>query len=222
MRLGRVARGVLSRFGYDVVNFNRYPAGRGGVRPVHIREAHHHWYGQPWAAGRGVFDVLRASGLTPQHRVLDFGCGTLRAGVWAIAYLDPDRYFGIDAHWASLEAAALYEIPLHGLESKRPRLLYDNRFSVSHFGVRFDRILASSIFFHFTPEQCRTAYTALRAVAAPGCKLLISHSLGLPTEEIAELGFHLVSGKMVDNPLLDAPKMWCEFVPDEQPVSSSD
>src|SRR5256885_1508932 len=63
-----------------------------------LREAHHNQYGRPWVLGRYMFDFLVESGLRPEHRLLDFGCGALRLGVWALAYLDQGNYFGIDPH----------------------------------------------------------------------------------------------------------------------------
>jgi hypothetical protein len=46
--------------------------------------------------GRLQFDYFVSQGLVPHHRLLDLGCGSLRGGVHFIAYLDPDRYSGVD------------------------------------------------------------------------------------------------------------------------------
>ncbi|MCW5731390.1 MAG: class I SAM-dependent methyltransferase [Alphaproteobacteria bacterium] len=40
--------------------------------------------------------VLRHFGLRPEHVLLDYGCGSLRLGKHAIAYLDPGNYVGLD------------------------------------------------------------------------------------------------------------------------------
>ena len=106
-----------------------------------LQEAHHTQYGRPWILGRHMFDFLVESGLRPEHRLCDFGCGALRLGVWTIPYLDAGHYFGIDSHLESLEAAAAYEIPLHALEVKRPRLLWSQDFAFSHFGAQFDWVV---------------------------------------------------------------------------------
>ena len=38
--------------------------------------------------GQLQFDYLRENGLTPQSRLLDIGCGSLRLGAKAVAYLE--------------------------------------------------------------------------------------------------------------------------------------
>src|SRR5688500_16008680 len=54
-----------------------------------IWEDHHRAYGHPWCVGRAYFDAMIHFGLRPDHRVLDFGCGAGRLGIWAAAYLNP-------------------------------------------------------------------------------------------------------------------------------------
>src|SRR5919108_2955123 len=41
-------------------------------------------------------DYLIAQGLLPEHRLLDFGCGTGRLARKVVPYLEPGRYFGVD------------------------------------------------------------------------------------------------------------------------------
>lgn len=46
--------------------------------------------------GAGQMALLYLLGLREHHRVLDFGCGSLRLGRLLIPYLRPGRYFGIE------------------------------------------------------------------------------------------------------------------------------
>ncbi len=46
--------------------------------------------------GEVQFEFLVSQGLKPQHRLLDIGCGTLRGGRHFIAYLEAEKYTGID------------------------------------------------------------------------------------------------------------------------------
>lgn len=46
--------------------------------------------------GRHVFSELLGFGLRPQHRVVDYGCGSLRVGCQLIPYLERGCYFGLD------------------------------------------------------------------------------------------------------------------------------
>jgi SAM-dependent methyltransferase len=92
-------------------------------------------------------DFLVEHGLRPEHRLLDVGCGSLRAGVPLIRYLEPGHYFGIDSS-AQLLAAGRLEVEQAGLSDKAPVLRCDPRFAVDSFGERFDYALAHSVFTH--------------------------------------------------------------------------
>jgi SAM-dependent methyltransferase len=50
-----------------------------------------------WSAGEHRFRVLtKKFPIAPHHRVIDYGCGSLRIGVHFIHYLNPGCYFGMD------------------------------------------------------------------------------------------------------------------------------
>src|ERR1700724_2187949 len=46
--------------------------------------------------GAPQFRLLTTLGLREHHSVLDFGCGSLRAGRLLIPYLLPGRYYGLE------------------------------------------------------------------------------------------------------------------------------
>jgi hypothetical protein len=46
--------------------------------------------------GATQFRLLTTLGLREHHSVLDFGCGSLRAGRLLIPYLLPGRYYGLE------------------------------------------------------------------------------------------------------------------------------
>jgi hypothetical protein len=54
--------------------------------------------------GRNQLSILLRNGLIFDSRVLDVGCGVLRAGYWLIHFLDPDCYFGIEPNRVILTA----------------------------------------------------------------------------------------------------------------------
>jgi len=167
-----------------------------------LREEHHNQYGRPWILGRYMFDFLVDSGLRPEHRLLDFGCGALRLGVWAIGYLDAGNYFGVDSHLESLEAGAAYELPLHALEPKRPRLLWSQDFALSHFGTEFDWIVDFSSSQKVDPPALPRLFASLVGVLAPDGRLLTAPRLSAPLESYAEWGLTLVREVEQDAPLL--------------------
>ncbi|GAA4932704.1 class I SAM-dependent methyltransferase [Streptomyces coeruleoprunus] len=65
----------------------RSPEAAVGGAPSHDR-----WL----AIGQLQYDYLVGHGLTPQDRLLEIGCGNLRAGWRFIDHLEPGHYYGID------------------------------------------------------------------------------------------------------------------------------
>lgn len=207
-----LAQRSLARLGFRLVRLDRHDEPTGstaaGALPAHLAELHHGAYGRPWCLGRDQADFLIDQGLEPGHRLLDFGCGSLRAGVWLAAHLDTGCYYGIDAHRPSLEAAARYEIPLHALEAKKPRLLHDSSFAVDHFGVDFDWIVAFSVFNHLTREQSAEATRRMTRQLAPGGRLVTSHQIPAEADVLALAGLELVHHEVRPCRLADDSIEW--------------
>jgi SAM-dependent methyltransferase len=149
-----------------------------------VGEAHHRWYNEGWFKGRFRFDFLIAHGVTPRDRLLDLGCGAGRVGVWLIPYLEPGHYFGVDSHLRSLVAFSAYEIVLHGLAPRRPRLLLDSDFRVDCFGERFDVVVDSSVTRYLHLEAFERAYAQIRSVLAPGGRVFV---VGLEPDRLEHL-----------------------------------
>lgn len=123
------------------------------------------------------FDFLRSQGLRPEHRLLDFGCGTLRGGRHFIAYLDAGLYTGLDISPAAL-AYGRELVEREGLSAKAPKLVLglgqDLRF-VELAGARFDVVLAQSVFTHLPPELIAEAFAHLRTVMAPDARFYFTY-----------------------------------------------
>jgi len=169
------------------------------IRERFLKEQHHRQYGRPWGMGRYLFDFVVDAGLRPEHRLLDFGCGALRLGIFAIPYLEAGNYFGVDSHLVSLEAAATYEIPVHRLEEKRPRLLWNDEFALTHFGTTFDYVvdISSSSRVKEQPDRLRRVFASFAEVLKPGGTLLTVPKPKLSTDELAGLGLELVRGEVI-------------------------
>jgi len=151
-----------------------------------IVEQHHLAYGKPWCLGRDQFNYLVSRGLKPNHKVLDLGCGSMRVGVWLTDYLNEGSYFGIEPHRKSLEAAATYEIPLHGLVEKRPRLLWDDQYSCEHFAESFDFVLAFSVFHWLGSEQTSVALTRILKTLGTGGRIVVYGAIPLSEEQLRD------------------------------------
>jgi SAM-dependent methyltransferase len=98
--------------------------------------------------GRRQFDYLVSHGLVPQHRLLDIGCGNLRAGRRFIAHLNAGNYWGIDISPDAI-ASAQGVVRDEGLTDKSPHLLVVNdlRFDLAD-DESFDVVHANSVFSH--------------------------------------------------------------------------
>lgn len=60
---------------------------------------------------------LKSVGMTPEHYVLDFGCGVLRGGLPIIEYLNEGHYYGIESRKAALDEG-MKALQDAGLETK--------------------------------------------------------------------------------------------------------
>jgi len=72
--------------------------------------------------GQLQFDYLAKHGLQPGDRMLEIGCGNLRAGRLFIDYLEPGHYYGIDIS-PDILVAAQATLADYGLQSKLPHLM---------------------------------------------------------------------------------------------------
>jgi len=113
--------------------------------------------------GATQFALLFHLGLRARHKVLDFGCGSLRAGRLLIPYLDPGNYYGIEPNtWLVKEGI---ERQLGGLETlKQPTFSSSDAFVADVFGEEFDFIVAQSIFSHSGPTMTGLALRSFSKV----------------------------------------------------------
>jgi len=120
--------------------------------------------------GQLQIDFLVSRGLRPQHRLLDIGCGSLRAGVKFVRYLDPERYFGTDINQSLMTAGYDIELTNERLTDKLPRshLVVDDGFDFSWCPVDFDFVLAQSVFTHLPLNFLRVCLERLHKVVLPG------------------------------------------------------
>lgn len=128
---------------------------------------HRHFVGALWEeVGQAQFEFLKARGLTPEQKLCDIGCGALRAGVHFVRYMDAGNYCGMDIN-ASLIDAGRWEIEQAGLTAKNANLMVNDAFEMSRFGVRFDFILAASLFTHLFGNHIVRCLIEARKVMAP-------------------------------------------------------
>ena len=94
---------------------------------------------------------LKAMNLTPQHYLLDLGCGTLRGGMPIIAYLQDGHYFGVESRAEALDEGRK-ELREAGQEGKQPTLLLSPDISQLKIDQHFDYIWAFSVLIHMSDD----------------------------------------------------------------------
>ena len=133
------------------------------------RVGHRQYVGGMWhEIGRLQFDFLVARGLRPDHYFLDVACGSLRAGVHLIPYLEPGHYLGIDKEVGLIQAGIDQELGRAIYEAKRPMFVVDDQFSFGRFGVQPDFVMAQSLFTHLTSAHIIQCLRKLTKVIASG------------------------------------------------------
>ncbi|MGW3244077.1 class I SAM-dependent methyltransferase [Streptomyces sp. NPDC001070] len=126
--------------------------------------SHERWL----ALGEMQFDYLREHGLTPRHRLLDIGCGNLRAGWRLIEYLDTGHYYGIDIS-PDILIAAKRTLTTQGLQHKLPHLTLTQDLTFDFLPDRhFDVVHAHSVFSHSPLEVIDECLAHVGRILAPG------------------------------------------------------
>ncbi|MGH9170154.1 MAG: methyltransferase [Acidimicrobiales bacterium] len=98
--------------------------------------------------GQLQFDYLLEHGLAPDMRVLEIGCGNLRAGRLLVDYLDAGNYYGIDIS-PDILLAALDTVTTFGLQPRLPRLTLVQDLKLDFLpDEAFEVVHAHSVFSH--------------------------------------------------------------------------
>ncbi len=119
------------------------------------------------ALGRRQFRYLRANGLEPHHRILEIGCGNLRAGWRFIRYLEAGNYTGIDIS-PEILLAAREVIVERGLQEKRAVTMLARGTGLGSLPSQwFDVAHAHSVFSHTPLEVIESYLVDMRRVLKP-------------------------------------------------------
>jgi hypothetical protein len=101
------------------------------------------------------FNLLTFLGLREDHYLLDIGCGSLRGGRLFMVYLLSGHYFGMEPEKWLIAEGIKNELGEDLIKIKTPVFSYDNNFTCTKFGQKFNFILAQSIFSHASEAQIR-------------------------------------------------------------------
>ncbi|AWN27502.1 class I SAM-dependent methyltransferase [Streptomyces sp. NEAU-S7GS2] len=138
-------------------------AGRNPEAAVGSR-SHERWL----ALGEMQFDYLAEHGLKPSHRMLDIGCGNLRAGWRFIAYLDTGNYYGIDIS-PDILISAKQTLTTYELQDKLPHLTITQDLKLDFLpSAHFDVVHAHSVFSHSPLDVIDECLAHVGRILAPG------------------------------------------------------
>lgn len=112
------------------------------------------------AGGREQLRYLLRAGLNPSSKLVDLGCGVLRAGYWIIRFLDSGGYCGIEPHPERLRIGIEEILDPGTVALKRPRFHGNPHFDTSVFAEKFDFFLAYSIWTHSSKPQIQVMLDA--------------------------------------------------------------
>lgn len=113
------------------------------------------------------FSLLCHLGLRETHRVLDFGCGSLRAGRLLIPYLLPGNYHGLEPNRWLIEDGIDKHLGADQVRLKAPHFHHNSDFEIEGLGGPFDFIVAQSIFSHTGADLVRTALSSFAGNVTP-------------------------------------------------------
>lgn len=125
--------------------------------------------------GRMQFNTLIRNGLYPSHSLLELECGALSGGYFAIHFLEPGRYFGIDSNRSHVRLGLDHFVEPGLVTAKRPRFDFNDAYDFSVFGERFDFVFARSLWTRVKQEQIRAMLDGFAAHASEQGVFLTSY-----------------------------------------------
>lgn len=177
----------------------------GGPSPYYDVEAitrgaqageHRHLIGGLWEEmGAHQLDFLISRGLRPEHRLLDIGCGSLRLGVRAIAWLEPGGYFGTDLSQALIDAGYAAELD-DALRARAPRSHFavNDDFDFGFLPQPVDFAIAQSVFTHLPLNHLRRCLARLKGAMRPRGQALFTYFECPPEADLYQPLTHAPAG----------------------------
>ena len=128
---------------------------------------------------RGSFQIyfLKKMGLRHDSKLLDIGCGPIRAGAHFIRYLDEGNYHGVDYNEDFIKIAERITAE-KGLVGKKPTFEVIKNFYFNHIQPVFDYAILFSVFNHCHHEQREHLFRNISTPMKKGGLVYITHATG--------------------------------------------
>lgn len=110
------------------------------------------------------FSLLFLHGMRQEHKLLEIGCGSLRAARLFIPYLNASCYRAVEPNKWLVEAGIENELGWDIIDIKKPIFFGFDDWDFSQIGEKFDFIMAQSIFSHAQNELVECALRTIKAV----------------------------------------------------------
>lgn len=122
-----------------------------------------------------IREILQAAGLRAEHRVVDYGCGSLWVGEELMRFLEPGNYIGLDVT-DDFYTERLPLLPAGLVAERRPTLAVISPAALAAARRREpDVVLVTAVMLHVFPEE-RAAFLAnLASMAGPRTRVLVQH-----------------------------------------------
>ncbi len=118
--------------------------------------------------GQMQLSYLVKHGLLRTDRMLEIGCGNLRAGRFFIGYLKSGNYYGIDIS-PEILLSAQQVLAEDQLQDKVPRLAFTNDLTLAFLPARYFNVVhANSVFTHCPIEIIEECFAHVGRLMAPG------------------------------------------------------
>ncbi len=124
--------------------------------------------------GASQFMLLFMLGLREEHKLLDIGCGSLRAGKFFIQYLLPEKYYGHEPNQWLWKRAFEAETGECVKSIKRPKFSDEGETDFTTFGTSFDYIVAQSVLSHMGENLFNDLVSKIPNVLNPGGQFLFT------------------------------------------------
>jgi cyclopropane fatty-acyl-phospholipid synthase-like methyltransferase len=134
---------------------------------------------------RHAFEELVRQGIEPGDTVIDYGCGTLRLGVFFIEFLEPDRYIGLDIDDRIL-AYGRQSVPDELVAVKCPIFDLISPESLARAAAKQPNwVVSKGVVQHVPPEELNDYFGKLACLIGAGTTCLVSGKFRTKTEQIS-------------------------------------
>ena len=146
-----------------------------------------------WGTGIGKlqFDFLKEQGMSPDDRLLDLGCGTLRGGRFSIAYLKRGNYTGMDLSEKAIDQGK--ELVGEDIITENdPTFVVNQDLQFDEFEKEtFDWILAQSVFTHLKLDQITECLSHITSIMTDDTSFYATYFSEEETEIIRKASGHI-------------------------------